>query len=108
MCAMLIAGALVSEIFACGFEREKCPYIKIKEPDEPVKETYPAFPMDFSTMAIGTTASTVMFTSGLGQHVGDTPDGGKIVFFKPKDINLVGGTFKIIKNDGNETTIDFV
>lgn len=104
-CAMLLTVFVATEILLCGLKKEDCPYLKNKEPDEPLKKVLPLFPQPDS-LAIGT-ASTTFTQTNIGEYIGNLPDGKKIYFLKPQNIQIIGGAFKIVDNEGKENTIKF-
>lgn len=101
-CKMLVTCALVGGILVCSYDKENCPQIE-KQPDEPVKQFIPTLPL-YSDLAIMTSANAAFIDSGIGEQIGDLPDGSKVFFIKPKDINFVGGTL-ISKNTSGEEII---
>ena len=103
-CKTLVAYSLVIGMLACSFKEEDCPY-RIKEPDEPVKKFIPSFPPYDDNLAITTSANAAFIDSGIGEHLEDLPDGSKVFFIRPRDINVVGGTLKTIDKAGKEIVI---
>lgn len=105
-CAMLMACFYSMDILLCGLSKEECPYLKPKEPDEPLKEIIEPYHLN-DDFAVAGTSSATFIQSGIGTKIGQLKDGRELFYFKPKDLEIINGEFIIVDKNGSKNTINF-